>query len=86
MKPVQIYHSSIFTTSENTEIRMCVLMNTMLPVNEEKLIKEIIYDEQKINGVRKNPVYTLIMYRSIIHYRNDWQYDSFTCDGNMRVQ
>ena len=64
MRPVQICHSSIFTTSENTEIKVHVLMNTLLPVDEEIMAKNIILEEQKINGMRNNPVYTVILYRS----------------------
>ena len=85
IRPVQICHTSIFTTSENSEIKVCVLMNTFFPVDEEELAKEIILEEQQINGLRDNPVYILKMYRSMIHYRNDWKYSSFTYDENGAV-
>lgn len=82
MRPVQIYNSLIFTTPGNTEIKLNILMNTLLPVDEEKLIKEIICEEQMINGVRENPVYKVNLYRTLIHYRNNREYDSLTCDEN----
>ena len=82
VRPVQIYSSSIFTTPENTEIKINVLMNTLLPIDVENQAKEIISEEQKINGMRENSVYTLKMYRSLFHYRNDWKYTSITCDEN----
>ena len=82
VRPVQIYSSSIFTTPGNTEIKINVLMNTWLPIDTEERIKEIISEEQEINGRRENPIYTLKMYRSLFHYRNDWEYTSITCDEN----
>lgn len=80
MRPVQVRHSSIFTTPDNTEINLSVLMNTLLMVDEEKIVKEIIFKEQQLNGVRENSVYTLKLYRSAIHYQNAWEYSSLTCD------
>ena len=80
MRSAQIYNSSIFTTPGNTEIKISVLMNTLLPVDEEKLVKRVISEEQKINGVRENPVYIVKLYRSLIHYRNGWEYDFLFCD------
>lgn len=82
MRPVQVRHSSIFTSPGNTEINLSVLMNTLLRVDEEKMVKDIIFKEQQLNGVRDNSVYTLKLYRSAIHYRNDWEYTSLTCDEN----
>lgn len=57
-------------------------MNTLFPVDEAKLVKNVVFEEQQVNGVRENPVYTLKLYRSLIHYRNNWEYDSFICDEN----
>lgn len=82
MKPVQTCHSSIFTTPGNTEIKLSVLMNTLLPVDTEKMVKEIIIEEQQLNGERENPVYDLKLYRSLFHYRNNWEHVSLTCDEN----
>jgi len=82
LRPVQIYSSSIFTTPGNTEIKINVLMNTLLPLGEENLIKEIISEEQKINGMRENPIYKVNLYRTRIHYQNGRKYDSLTCDEN----
>lgn len=80
IRPVRIYNSLIFTTPGNTEIKLNILMNTLLPFDEEKMIKEIICEEQMINGVRENPVYEVNLYRSLIHYRNNWKYNSWICD------
>lgn len=82
LKPVQICHSTIFTTPGQTEIKMYVLMNTFLSVDEETLAKEIISEEQQVNGVRENPIYTLKLYRTLIHYRQDFEYDTLVCDEN----
>ena len=82
IRPAEICCSSIFTTYENTEINLVVLMNTLCPVDEQKLAQKIIFEEQQVNGKRNNSVYTLSLYRSIVHYRNDWEYDSFICDEN----
>lgn len=82
LRPVRICSSSIFTTPENTEIKINVLVNTLLPMDEEDLIKEIICEEQKINGVRENPIYKVNLYRTWIHYQNGREYDSLNCDEN----
>lgn len=80
MRPARIHNSSIFTTPGNTEIKLNILMNTMLPVDEENLVKRLINEEQMINGVRENAIYTIKLYRSRIHYRNGWEYDFVSCD------
>lgn len=82
LQPVKICHSSIFTTPGQTEIRMHVVMNTLLPVDEEILAKEIIFEEQQVNGIRENPIYTLKLYRTLIHYRQDLTYSTLICDEN----
>lgn len=85
VRPVQVHSSSIFTTQQNTEIKMHVLMNTWFPVDEETMVRKIILEEQKINGYRNNPLYTVSLYRSFLHYQNGWEYKTLICDGAFSV-
>lgn len=80
--PPRIQYSSIFTTPGSTEIRLYVLMNTLLLVDEESLMRNIISEEQKINGMKDNSIYKLKLYRTRIHYLNDLEYDFLICDEN----
>lgn len=85
LRPAQIYHSSIFTTSEKTEIQLEVLANTMFPIDKEILAKEMISEEQRINGWKEKPVYVVNVYRTRFHYYRGWRHGSLICDENDSV-
>ena len=38
-RPYEIVSSTVFSTPSLTEIRLCVIMNTFLPVIQKKLLK-----------------------------------------------
>lgn len=80
-----IGYSSIFTTPGKTQIQMHVFMNTLLPVSEESMIKEIIMNEQKVNGIRENPTYEVKLYRTEFHYKNNLEYKTILCDENGEI-
>ena len=38
--------------------------------------------DELINGVRKDAVYTLSLYRTMFHYRRNWKYNMIICNKN----
>ena len=85
MRPVSIASSTVFTTEEQTEITMYVVLNTLNKIDKDKLVQDVISEHRKINGKRKNEVYTLVLYRTDVHYRKNWEYDTVNCDENGMV-
>lgn len=82
MRKPQVCHSSVFTTAEQTEIRLYILTRSLFPADEEMLVKEIVQKDQRINGVRDNAKYYLILYHSRFHYRRNKEYKTIVCDTN----
>lgn len=76
LPPVQIVASTVFTSSEGTELSLFVEMNTLLPVNKEGMVQKIVEKEQSINGVKENTVYKIHLYRTRMHRKNEWKYDT----------
>lgn len=85
IRPYEVHHSTIFTTSNTIEIKLCVIANSLLPIDDEEMVKTIVEHHVKINGSREGAVYELEIYRTNIHYRQNWKYNTFFCDekGNI---
>lgn len=82
MRPFSIVYSSVFTTSEQTELHLYVQMNTLLGVNEDVMAEKIIEEHQRINQQEGKIVYTLHLYRTGVHYRWNREYNTIKCDEN----
>ena len=82
MCPFSIVYSSVFTTSEQTELHLYVQMNTFLGVNEDVMAEKIIEEHQRINQTDGKIFYTLHLYRTGMHYRWNCEYDTIKCDEN----
>ena len=84
-KPVEIFHSSVFSTSNETEICLYVIVNSYLPIDRQELADEIIKKHREVNGVRENETYELHLYRTELHQRRNWKYDTLFCgpDGEI---
>ena len=80
IQPHAVISSSVYQDSEQTEIHLYVLANTFFCVDKNKVSEEIICGHQKINGIQNNTVYTLRLYRTLFHYRRNWEYDTIICD------
>ena len=48
-------------------------------------VRKILLEEQNINGVRYNSLYTVVLYRSLLHYQNGWEYKTLICDSDFSV-
>lgn len=81
----EVHHSSIFSSSDLTEIRLCIIMNNLLPVERESMAEKIVKDNIRLNGERKNAIYELELYRTTIHYELNWKYDTVFCNENGEI-
>ena len=84
-RPCEIFYSSVFTTSEETEICLYVIVNSFLPIDREELASQLIEQHQSINGSRGNEVYELHLYRTIFHYKRHWKYDTLFCGPDGKI-
>lgn len=85
VKPATIASSTIYTTANQTEVKMYVIANTLLPINQEKIIEHIISEHRKINGKRENENYIAVLYRTRFHYRKNLEYTTLFCDSNGEI-
>lgn len=83
--PYGVHHSVIFTSGDQTEIKLCVLANTFFIVDEEDLAEKVVQSHVSINGTRPNTTYELEIYRTNIHYKQNWKYDTIFCDENGNI-
>lgn len=84
-RPCEIFYSSVFTTSEETEICLYVIVNSFLPIDREELASQLIEQHQSINGSRGNEVYELHLYRTNFHYKRHWKYDTLFCGPDGKI-
>lgn len=83
--PCRVYSSSIFTSQGSTSIRLCVVVNTVLPIDREKVAKEVVEENIRINGPRPGAVYELELYRTEFHYRNYRDCGVIFCDAKGKL-
>ena len=81
-QPFSIVYSSVFSTPEQTEIHLYVQMNTWAKVDKNIIAEEIISEHQRIHQIKDKVMYTLHLYRTGIHYRWEYEYDTINCDKN----
>ena len=81
-RPPFVISSMVYQTSDEVEIQMNVIINTFFGVKEETVAEEIIAKHKEINGFTKTTQYTLSLYRTLFHYRRNWEYDMLICDRN----
>lgn len=81
-KAPSVVYSSVFTTSEQTEIHLYVQMNTIFKIDGNRVAKEIVAEHQMLNQIEGNVFYTLHLYRTAMHYERDCEYDTINCDEN----
>lgn len=84
-KSYKVHHSTIFSAANLTEIHLCIIMNSLLPVDTDELAKEVVCANVKLNGPRPNAVYELELYRTNTHYKLNWEYDTVLCDENGKI-
>ena len=75
----------VFSSSDLTETRLYVIMNTLLPAEEASFAKNVISDYQKINGPRGKASYELRLYRTEVHYKLHIEYTVIVCDADGQV-
>ena len=54
-KPYEVLHSTVMSAPNLTENKLTIAIHTLLPVDREKLAKEIVTNHQILNGGRPNP-------------------------------
>ena len=81
-QPYEVVSSSVFSSSDLTETRLYVIMNTLLPAEEAAFAKNVISDYQKINGPRGKASYELRLYRTEVHYILHKEYAYLFCDAS----
>lgn len=52
-RPWEVCASSVFTSGGKTDVRLCVVVNSLLPIDREKVAREVVEENRKINGPRK---------------------------------
>ena len=85
IRPYEIFYSSVFSSAEETEICLYVILNSFLTIDHEEMAKNLVREHKKVNGTRKNEVYELNLYRTDFHYKRNWKYDTLFCDGNGKI-
>lgn len=75
LQSAKLYYSSVFSTSEGVETEMYVVMNTLIPVDVDEMIKKVVSEYQQVNGDREKTVYKIHLYRTELHYRENIEYD-----------
>ena len=75
----------VVSSSDLTETRLYVIMNTLLPAEEASFAKNVISDYQKINGPRGKASYELRLYRTEVHYKLHIEYTVIVCDADGQV-
>ena len=81
-KNPSVVYSSVFTTSEQTEIHLYVQMNTIFKIDENGVAREIVAEHQMLNQTEGKVSYTLHLYRTAVHYEWNCEYDTINCDEN----
>lgn len=84
-KPYEVLHSTVMSAPNLTENKLTIAIHTLLPVNREKLAKEIVTNHQILNGGRPNPYYELELYRTRLHYQFEIVYDTILCNGDGEI-
>lgn len=83
--PYKIASSSVFSSAEQTETRLYVIMNTLLPVQEEELAGQVIDFHLRQNGPREKATYELRLFRTEVHYQFHIEYDVIFCDESGQI-
>ncbi len=84
-KSYEILHSTVMSAPNLTEHKITVVIHTLLPVDREALVKEIVTNHQRLNGGRPNPYYELELYRTRLHYSRGIVYDTILCNGDGEI-
>lgn len=66
--PYKIVSSSVFSSADQTEIRLYVIANTLMPIQEDELARQVVENHLKQNGPRGKTTYELRVYRTEVHY------------------
>lgn len=83
--PFYVHHSLVLTSANRTEYQLTVILNTLLPVNRQETVTEIVSQHQRINGPRPEAFYEIRLYRTRIHYRLHIEYDVLYCDESGKL-
>ena len=54
-RPWEVCASSVFTSGGETDIRLCVVVNSLLPIDGNELAREVVKEHLKINDQEKKP-------------------------------
>ncbi|QDW75321.1 hypothetical protein FND36_15495 [Lachnospiraceae bacterium KGMB03038] len=84
-RPIQVYSSSIFTSQGSASIRLCVVVNSLLPIDRKQVAEEVVEENIRINGPRPEAVYELEIYRTDFHYRHYLIWDVIYCDSKGKI-
>lgn len=84
-RPWEVCASSVFTSGGETDIRLCVVVNSLLPIDGNELAREVVEEHRKINGPREEARYELELYRTELHYRWHRPWDVIYCDAGGKI-
>lgn len=85
-QPYKIHNSSIFSSPNLTETRLYIVVNSLLPIDQEELTREIVENHVRLNGARPNLNFELVLYRTEFHYRMHWISDIIFCNENGEIR
>lgn len=74
-RPYEVIHSTVMTSSNLTEYKMTLVLHSLLPIDEDKLAREVVEKRAKLNRGQPNPYYELELYRTMFHYNSYKIYD-----------
>ena len=84
-RPYEVLHSTVLSSPNLTEHKITLIVHSILPIDHERLAKEISEEYLQINSGQPNPYFELKLYRTRLHYRFDILYDTLLCDGEGRL-
>nr|WP_242973578.1 hypothetical protein [Massilistercora timonensis] len=84
-RPWEVCASSVFTSGNETDVRLCVVVNSLLPIDGSKVAREVVEEHLKINGPREEARYELEVYRTYLHYRWHCPWGVIYCDPRGKI-
>lgn len=84
-RPWEVCASSVFTSGGKTDVRLCVVVNSLLPIDRERVAREVVEENLKINGPREEARYELEVYRTYLHYQWHRPWGVIYCDPRGKI-
>lgn len=84
-RPYEVLHSTVLSSPNLTEHKITLVVHSILPIDHDRLAKEIVDEYLQMNEGQPNPYFELKLYRTRLHYRLNILYDTLLCDKEGRL-